>query len=298
MTTIKQLHHFLVLAEKLHFAKAAEELGITQATLSNEIKKLETVLGFQLFDRSNKWEISLTAPGASYLQHVREIPAMLHFARENAREIARGESGILSIAISSFIYDFFNLGEVCRKMRLQYPGVTLKIYDTLRSPLVAECIRQGKADVGFFMVSRPAEQTAGLRYKKLLPNRMKLAMSRNHPLAEKDHISVNDLKNCHFILPPREESPMLRRKLDEIFMKECQQIPVVPLEVLGFSGVKQLAAAGHGIGFLPERATNLPPALVMREAPFELSSFLIAACDENNNSPVVRNFMSLLNVAE
>ena len=298
MTTIKQLHHFLVLAEKLHFAQAAEELGITQATLSNEIKKLEKALGFQLFDRSNKWEITLTAPGASYLQHVREIPSMLTFARENAREIARGESGILSIAISSFIYDFFNLGEVCRKMRLQYPGVTLKIYDTLRSPLVAESIRQGKADVGFFMVSRPAEQTVGLRYKKLLPNRMMLAINRSNPLSEKKKITTADLKNSHFILPPREESPMLRSRLDEIFMKECQQIPVVPLEVLGFAGVKQLAAAGHGIGFLPERTTNLPPALVLREPPFELSSTLIAACDENNNFPVVRNFMGLLGAVE
>ena len=91
---------------------------------------------------------------------------------------------------------------------------------------------------------------------------------------------------------------MLRSRLDGIFMKECQQIPVVPLEVLGFAGVKQLASSGHGIGFLPERTNNLPPTLILREPPFELSSTLIAACDENSTSPVVRNFMGLLGTAE
>ena len=69
------------------------KLGITQSTLSNEIKKLEASLGFKLFDRSDKWDIALTASGKSYLQHVKDIPAMLDFARQNALEIARGGYG-------------------------------------------------------------------------------------------------------------------------------------------------------------------------------------------------------------
>lgn len=294
MATIRQIQHFLVLAKELHFAKSANILGITQATLSSEIKKLESSLGFQLFDRSNKWEITLTAAGESFFNSICDIPDMLKNAQKNAAGIARGNAGILSIAISSFIYDYFNLGEVCRIMREKYPAVKLQIYDIMRSPQVAERVRHGKADIGFFTISDPEKQTSGLKYKKLLPIELKLAIPQNHPLAAKKEISAGDLKNCHFILPPREEAPHLRKHLDEIFMQKCQAVPLVPLEVIGFTGIKQFIAAGHGIGFLPELTGKLPKNIVLREVPFQLPRMLIAAHRENNNSPIVRNFMNLL----
>lgn len=293
MATIRQIQHFLVLAKELHFAKSANILGITQATLSSEIKKLEDSLGFLLFDRSNKWEISLTVAGENFYNSVCDIPDMLNNARQNAAKIARGEAGVLTIAISSFIYDFFNLGDICRKMRNKYPAVKLQIYDVLRSPQVAEKLRHNKADIGFFTISDPEKQAAGLNYLKLLPMQLMLAIPRNHPLATKDKILAADLKNTHFILPPREEAPNLRKNLDEIFMRECQIIPTVPLEVIGFTGVKQLVASGHGIGFLPARI-NTPETIVMRQVPFQLPRTLIAAHKENNNSPIVKNFMHLL----
>ena len=59
MLTLNQLKNFLLLAEILHFAKTAERLGITQAALSRDIKKLENEIACQLFDRSDKWNISL-----------------------------------------------------------------------------------------------------------------------------------------------------------------------------------------------------------------------------------------------
>ena len=55
MATLKQIHDFLLLAEELHFARAAEKLGISQAALSLEVRKLEHSLGAQLFDRSDRW---------------------------------------------------------------------------------------------------------------------------------------------------------------------------------------------------------------------------------------------------
>lgn len=54
MVSIRQIKNFLVLAEVLHFAKAAAILNISQATLSCEIKKMEQTLGVKLLDRSDK----------------------------------------------------------------------------------------------------------------------------------------------------------------------------------------------------------------------------------------------------
>ena len=294
MTTVKQLRHFLVLAEELHFAKAALQLGITQSTLSNEIKKMEAALGFNLFDRSDKWDITLTAPGKNYLQHVKDIPGMLDFAKQNALEIARGESGILSVAVSSFAYDIYNIGELCRQMRQSYPKVKLKIYDIQRSPQVAAKIHHGQADVGIFMTGNANRQSDGLKYKKLATLQMMLAIPAKHPLANKQQITIEDLKNTPFILPPREEVPVIRSFMDEYFMKHCQTLPNVSLEIIEFAGMKQLISSGHGVGLLPQKL-NIPPEIILKEPPFAIPRMLIAACDENNTSPVVKNFMSLIN---
>ena len=74
MVSVKQIQNFLVLAETLHFAKAAAKLGISQATLSGEIKKLEKNLGINLFDRSDRWEIKLTVAGETYRNYIKNIP--------------------------------------------------------------------------------------------------------------------------------------------------------------------------------------------------------------------------------
>lgn len=294
MATIKQLCNFLVLCRELHFARAAEKLGISQATLSNEIKKMEQDLGFQLFDRSNRWGITLTDAGKSYWFGVKEIPEMLEGARQNAAEIARGHAGILTIGISNFSYDYFDMGELCRKMRERYPDIQLKIYDMQRSPHVVESLRRGQIDVGFFMISSENTRRAeGFNYKKLLSIELNLALPSTHILASKAKIEPEDLKNCHFILPPREELPTLRKKLDDYFMEKFNKSPIIQLEVLGFAGIRQLIGSGLGVGFLPNRL-KVASNVILKKSPFSLSSTLIAARNEDNNSQVVKNFMNLL----
>ena len=299
MTTIKQLRHFLVLAGELHFARAAEKLGISQATLSNEIKKMEENLGFQLFDRSNKWGITLTASGKSFFQHTMDIPEVLEQARRQGVEIARGRAGELAIVIGAFTYDYFNLGCACKKMKQLYPEVKLKIYDVMRSSQVAEYVRSGQADVGIMMVRELTAQTEGMAYCKIIPLQMCLAIPAGSPLAKKENLTFTDLKNARFILPPRADIPFIRKHLDELFMTNCGQLPVIAMEVLGFQGIKQMVAAGHGIALLPHHSVKrLSKDIVMREPPFELNRELIAVKADNNRSLVVNNFMNLLNTID
>ena len=110
MATIKQIRNFLVLAQELHFARAAETLGISQAALSAEIRKLEHDVGCQLFDRSDRWQIRLTDAGAAYLQHISPLPELLDNAREAARRAVRGETGELSIVVANTVYDSLDVG--------------------------------------------------------------------------------------------------------------------------------------------------------------------------------------------
>ncbi len=101
---LRHLRCFVVLAEELHFTRAAERLHIEQPPLSRAIKELEDELGVTLFDRDRRGT-RLTVAGAAFLQDTRRLFTVLEQARENARAIAAGLRGSLRIAISDGAMD-------------------------------------------------------------------------------------------------------------------------------------------------------------------------------------------------
>ena len=107
MATFRQIEIFLQLAETLHFNRAAAELGITQAALSKEIGKLEKELNCQLFDRTDKWNIVLTAAGVIFREKISPLPGTLAEAAEFARRAGRGNSGRLSVAVANLVTTMF-----------------------------------------------------------------------------------------------------------------------------------------------------------------------------------------------
>ncbi len=296
MISIKQIKNFLILAETLHFAKAAAHLGISQATLSCEIKMMEKKLGIQLFDRSDKWSIKLTAAGKSYYEGIKNIPNVIQQAEENALKTARGKTGHLSIAVSNITYDYVNIGNICKIMTDRYPEVKLKILDMAHSPNRFECLSNRKADLAIFAGSNNISMPEGLVAKNLMPLEFALAVPKTSALAEKAELKVEDLKNTHFILPPADEAPNLRRSWEEIFMEHCHKLPIVTHEVLGSYGTLQFVAAGLGAGFIFMPKNNIfPDKVVLKKLPVKMNRSLLVGFQENNNSPVIKNFLQILN---
>ena len=80
MITIQDLQFFIKTAKELHFAKAANLLGVPQPTLSRNIKELEKEIGCQLFSRTNKWHVSLTKAGEAFLPEAEKTLRQLQFA--------------------------------------------------------------------------------------------------------------------------------------------------------------------------------------------------------------------------
>lgn len=299
MISIKQIKDFLILAETLHFAKAAVKLGISQATLSSEIQKMEKKLGVKLFDRSDRWEIKLTAAGETYREWIKNIPDNIFKAQQEAQKSAHGETGSLTIAVSNIAYDYINLGEVCKKMLQRYPEVKLKIIDMPCSRNRFDLLCHGNADIAIFAGSNNVTLPEGFIAQKLIALDIALAIPRNNRLAEIENLRVEDLKNVHFVLPPVDEAPNWRRAWDELFMQHCHSLPIVTQEVIGYQGTLQFVAAGLGVGFIFMRNNTILPAnVLLRELPITLNRSLLAGMKEGNNSPLVRNFLQLLIASE
>ncbi len=122
---LRHLRCFVVLAEELHFTRAAERLHIEQPPLSRAIKELEDELGVTLFDRDRRGT-RLTVAGAAFLQDTRRLFTVLEQARENARAIAAGLRGSLRIAISDGAMDP-RLSAFLARCRAEEPEVEIRL---------------------------------------------------------------------------------------------------------------------------------------------------------------------------
>ena len=296
MATIRQIEIFLHLAQVLHFNRAAEDLKISQAALSKEIGKLEKSLGCQLFDRSDRWAIRLSSAGRAYQTAVAELPELLHSAQQLALRAARGERGELSVAIANLMYDYLQLEDVLRAMHEKFPEVKIIIRDCLSSPLVYEQVKTGQADIGFMAVNSSGRNAEELRRIKLMELPMNLAFPKNHPLAGKKNLSLSDLVNCNFILPPMEQAPWLRKNFEDIFFKHCGKLPLVEQEALGIRATRQLVAAGLGIGVMVQPPGNQPrDSVIYRSLLPDFKRVIVATWADSNQSQTLKNFIVMLN---
>jgi DNA-binding transcriptional LysR family regulator len=124
---LRQLRYFLVLAEELHFSRAAQRLAISQPPLSVAIRQLEEELGTQLFERTSK-EVRLTAAGKHLRGQAQDIMEQAQRVRQDMRAIAEGMQGSIRLGfVGSAIYR--GLPEALESFRSQHPKVRIDMLE-------------------------------------------------------------------------------------------------------------------------------------------------------------------------
>ena len=126
---LRQLRYFLVLAEELHFSRAAQRLSISQPPLSVAIRQLEEELGAQLFERTSK-EVRLTAAGKHLRVQAQDIMEQAQRVRQDMRAIADGVQGRIRLGfVGSAIYR--GLPEALESFRTRHPLVRIDMLELL-----------------------------------------------------------------------------------------------------------------------------------------------------------------------
>ena len=156
---LRQLEHFIAVAEEQHFTRAAEQLYISQSGLSASIRALETELGADLFLRSTR-RVELTAAGQAFLAEATRTVTSAAAAR-NAVEAVRGVlRGTLSVGTEQCL-GVVNLAEELGRFRSDHPGVEVRLtFDGSTS--LMERLATGQLDLALTAVCGPPPRTTTL----------------------------------------------------------------------------------------------------------------------------------------
>lgn len=261
------LRHFVAVAEELHFGRAAKRLNMAQSPLSHSIKRLESLIGVRLFERSKR-HVTLTTAGTVFLEESRETLQKADRATRLARRAAAGEIGHLTVAFVSRAL-FCGLPNAVRLFREQWPDVEVRL-DELTSSEQLPRLRDGSVDLG---VLYAIEGTEAFSRQTVERSEFVCAVPAGSPLAKRRKIRLAELAHQPFVLTPRVASPDLQDRI----LAACRNagfVPKVAQESRHENAMLSLVASGVGVTLVPATArsaqvegitflpiTDLPPYL-------------------------------------
>jgi DNA-binding transcriptional LysR family regulator len=288
---LRHLRCFVALAEELHFTRAAERLHIEQPPLSRAIKELEDDLGVVLFERTRRGTV-LTEAGATFLQDVRRVFAVLKQAQENVQAVAAGLSGSLRIAVSDGAIDP-RLSALLARCREEEPEIEIRLSEV---PLADQLrgLRSGDFSIGF---AHTAEVGDGIVTEPLWHDPLVVAVPARHPLLSHKAVPLHQLAIYPLVLCDPQVCEGYYRELARL-LRPLERPPDVAEHVSSLDMMLTLVGAGYGVGFITETriAASLRPDVVIRPLAMDsavITTYLLRPAGED--SPVsVERFIARL----
>lgn len=190
---LRHLRYFVAVAEELHFGRAAQRLHLAQPPLSQQIRRLEELLGYPLFTRTSR-SVTLTVAGHVFLDRARRTLQKMQLDVTEMRRVARGESGSLNIGfIGSAMLT--SLPAVLDRYRKTYPSVELQFSESYTSR-VMDGLLNSQLDIGFL---RDADETEGVVTRIIYREPFIAILPATHPRAQQKSIAASALRNEPFV---------------------------------------------------------------------------------------------------
>ncbi|MCK9239474.1 LysR substrate-binding domain-containing protein [Desulfocurvus sp.] len=285
---LRQLRHFVAVAEELHFGRAAQRLNISQPPLSQSIRRLEDELGAPLLARTSR-SVTLTPEGGVFLPEARAILARADHAARAVGLMARGDGGMLRIGLVGPALEGGRLPCLIRAFCQESPQVRVQL-DQLNSMEQLAMLREGRLDVGVVRLFQ--KHAKGLVVRHYASEPYVLALPEGHRLAARAVVPLADLDGEPLLIFQRHANPQLYDAIVGAF----SEAGVCP-DLLHVSLVKHtttaLVAAGLGVTLLPRGMVSVPRAGVHirpLEGRLPLVTFSVAWNPENE-TPLVRRFV-------
>ncbi|NYT60978.1 LysR family transcriptional regulator [Alcaligenaceae bacterium] len=290
---LSQIRYFVVVAEELHFGRAARRLHRSQPPVSRQIRLLEEELGVELFKR-NTQSVTLTHAGKVFLREIQPVLNTIEHATDAAKRAAAGHIGTLSIGMTASIM-FGILPRILTEFRQRYPDVVVNLRLATKAEQLA-AVKECRLSVGLV---RSLSQDPDLCHEALLDEPLEVAMGPSNPLAAKAQIQLKDLANEGFILY-RGHSPT---SVADKIISACHTAgfsPRIVQETDDMQSAAALAALGIGVTLIASSLKQLGlPGLVCRpvlQGTVPLTIRLYAVYMRSEISTELTAFLSLVRI--
>jgi len=256
---LRQLRYFIVLAEELHFGRAAQRLAITQPPLSGAIKALEDELGAILFERSSK-RVALTPAGMALRAEAQQVIERMQRATAAVHAVSKGFQGRLEIGITGTML-YREPPHIVQRFQATMPGIEVLLRELSSTQQIDELLR-GQLDAGFINATSVPPQLASLA---LANDTCLCCLPSQHPLAACDTVSLAQLAHESFVMFAREAAPISHDRLLALFSqsgihprlvhaaRQCLTIVAMVAQGLGIALVPASVARSRmdGVVFVP-----------------------------------------------
>ena len=274
-TTLIELRvwrQFLVLAETLHFGRAALKLHITQPPLTLAVQQLEARLGVMLFERTRR-QVALTPAGQALIEPVRQLLQQAASLGGIAQAAGQGSVGRLRLGFVSTV-GFGPLPGWVRGFREAEPGVEVVLKEAT-TDVQLRAFEQGEADAGFVLHAPNMAPDGGAPPLSRLSvgiEPMVLAVPETSPLNSARRLTLAQILAEPLIIFPRGIAPSLYDAVLAFYHRHNASL-VIAQEAIQMQTIVNLVSAGLGLAWVPESVTQLQrPGVVYRRLPVALVS--------------------------
>jgi DNA-binding transcriptional LysR family regulator len=235
-----QLASFLEVSKLRSFSRAAEKLFRTQPAISAQVRLLEQECGEKLFDRSGK-KVQLTPAGEVLQQYAERLLELQKEALRAIAELNQAPRGKLYIGCNEATC-LYVLPKAFAHFKQLYPLVQISIYRNFSHKIIQK-VQENAVDVGIVTLPFTAPNMEVIR---VFRDEVQAVTPRNHPLAKKRSVTVEEVAGYPLILPKTGHTRVVIDRL----LREFRSRQQISMELASVETIKKFVGAGLGISLI------------------------------------------------
>ncbi|AXQ78870.1 LysR family transcriptional regulator [Streptococcus chenjunshii] len=254
---IQQLRYVVAIANSGTFREAAAKLFVSQPSLSVAVRDLETELGFQIFTRTTTGTV-LTSQGLTFYEKALEVVKSFDSFE---RQFSQPDAANNEFSIASQHYDF--LPPLITVFSKTYPDYkNFRIFESTTIQILDE-VAQGDSEIGIIYINNQNRkgllqriEKLGLEYVELIPFKTHIYLAKDHPLAAKTSLSMDDLAGLPTVRFTQEKDEYLYYSENFVDTTESSLMFNVTDRATLNGILERTDAYATGSGFLDSRSVN------------------------------------------
>jgi DNA-binding transcriptional LysR family regulator len=289
---LRQLYAFAVVAEELHFGRAAARLGTSQPPLSQQIKRLETFIGHTLLDRDTR-AVRLTDAGAALLAVARKLLDDAALGLAKTRQAGKGEAGVLNLGFTATTAIQI-LPLILGRLRAKRPAIHVNLIELLPDAL-SEALDSERIDAA---IAREMITDQNFEFLPLAREKYVAVLPSTHRYAKtKTRLKLQNLASENFVLFPRDRTS---RNSDQI-IDMCRAAgfsPRIQQEAPGWQTAVSFVGSGLGVSVLPACVRSfMLPQVTYKDIDTTVTSTISLMRRAGPPTRLVENFLTIAQAA-